>query len=405
VIRKRLKDAAKWLYYAVRTLVLWLVWPLFVRPSAHPSMLMNADAVRRIAVIRLDRLGDLVLTLSLLRALKRRWPSAEVTLVCREAIAPLAQAQPEVDRLMTVRGISGHLGGRAGRLLEQDERLQLQARLRAECFDLVIDPFNGEELETALLAWHSRARYRAGFSTAGRGLFFTHVAVARAERSFLHQQQALAAAIGVELDPEERPRLMVTPAERDAAQARLRREGLDPTRPIIGIHPGGYYPSQRWPLGRFLQLARLLERERQWQVAFFGTRAEERLIAQIGMKVGQRVAVFFGLELREFIALMSECRVMVCNNSGPLHLASALGVPTVSTMGPTDPVRWRPVGQGHLVVRKPVWCSPCGEGQCPLGTHACLMAISVEEMLAAVDDQVADMRRRPASMALVGYAA
>lgn len=403
MIRKWLKDGIKRLYYAVRTPALWLLLPFFARWSTP----IDAEAVCRIAVIRLDRLGDLVLTLSLIRALKRRWPDAELTLVCREAVAPLAQAQPEVDRLMTVKGISGHLGGRAGRLLEQDERLQLQARLRAEQFDLVIDPFYGEELETALLAWHSRARCRAGFSTAGRGLFFTHVAAARSDQSFLHQQQALAAAIGIELDPVERPCLLVTPGERETALDRLRRHGLDPARPVIGIHPGGYYPSQRWPLGRFLQLARQLER--RWQVVFFGTRAEERLIAQVGMDVGQRIAVFFGLELREFIALLSCCRVLACNNSGPLHLASALGVPTVSTMGPTDPIRWRPVGEGHLVVRKPLWCSPCGEGECPLGTHACMTAITVEEMAAAVEEQMAAVRVSggggPASMMVVGDAA
>jgi lipopolysaccharide heptosyltransferase II len=396
VIRKRLKDGARRCYYALRAFGLWLLLPLFARRRSP----FDADEVRRIAVIRLDRVGDLVLTLPLLAALKRRWPSAEVTLLCREAVAPLAQAQPEIDRLMTVRGASG----RAGRLLDADERLSLRARFRAERFDLVIDPFHGEELETALLAWHSCARYRLGFSTAGRRLFFTHAVAARPDQAFLRQQQALASAIGVELDPDERPRLRVTPAERDAAQTRLRDEGLDPTSPIIGIHPGGYYSSQRWPLGRFLELAGRLERERQWQVVFFGTRAEERLIAQIGIEAGQRVAVFFGLDLREFIALMNCCQLIVCNNSGPLHLASALGLSTVSTMGPTDPIRWRPVGQGHLIVRKPLWCSPCGEGFCPLGTHACMTAISVEEMCAAVEAQMAEWARRVAAPEMVGDA-
>jgi lipopolysaccharide heptosyltransferase II len=288
-------------------------------------------------------------------------------------------------------------------VLDRNERLSLHARLRAERFDLFIDPFFGEELETALLAWHSRARYRLGFSTAGRRVFFTHAVAARTDQAFLLQQKALASAIGVELDPDERPHIRVTPAERDTAQIRLREEGLDPTRPIIGIHPGGYYSSQRWPLGRFLELAGRLEREQRWQVAFFGIRTEERLIAQIGMKSGQRSAVFFGLDLREFIALMTCCHLMVCNNSGPLHLASALGLPTVSTMGPTDPIRWRPVGQGHVVVRKPLWCSPCGEGRCPLGTHACMVAISVEEMATAVDEQMAELSRRVASSELVGH--
>jgi lipopolysaccharide heptosyltransferase II len=393
LIRKRLKDGLRTCGLIMRAIGLWLLLPLLIRRS-HP---FDPDTVRRIAVIRLDRLSDLVLTLPLLAALKRRWPSAEITLLCREAVAPLAQPQPEIDRLMTIRGMSGHLGGRAGRLLDRDERLRLRAWLQAEQFDLVIDPSIGDDLETALLAWHSRARYRLGFSTAGRGLLFTHAVEARADESCLRQQQALAAAIGIELDPDARPRLMVTPIERDTALARLRREGLDPSRPIIGIHPGGYDPAQRWPLGRFLQLAGRLEREGGWQVAFFGTRAEERLIAQIGMDAGQRVAVFFGLELREFIALIHCCSMMVCNNSGPLHLATGLGLPTVSTMGPTDPIRWRPVGQGHLVIRKPLWCSPCGEALCPLGTHACMTAISVEEMRAAVDEQMAALHRPGAS--------
>lgn len=394
MIRKRFKDAVRRCYYALRSLGLWLLLPLF----AGRRLTFEADRVNRIAVIRLDRLGDLVLTLPLLTALKRRWPSAEVTLLCREAVAPLAHAQPEIDRLMTVRGASD----RAGKVLDRDERMSLCTRLRAERFDLLIDPFHGEELETALLAWHSRARYRLGFSIAGRRLFFTHTAAARKGQTFGQQQQALASAIGLELDPDDQPCLRVTPAEQEMARTRLRREGLDPTSPIIGIHPGGYYSSQRWPLGRFLKLAGLLERERQWQIAFFGLRAEERLIAQIGMKSGQRSAAFFGLELREFIALMSCCQLMVCNNSGPLHLASALGLPTVSTMGPTDPIRWRPVGQGHVVVRKPLWCSPCGEGRCPLGTHICMMAISVEEMATAVDEQMAELSRRVASSELVG---
>jgi len=394
VIRKRIKDGAKRLYYAARTLGLWLMLPFFARPLPK----FDPASVQRILVIRLDRLGDLILTLPLLTAMKRRWPSAELTLLCREAVAPLAQAQPEIDRLITVRGRSGHLGGRAGELLDRDERLSLYARLRADRFDVVIDPYAGEELETALLAWHSRARHRIGFSKAGRGLFFTRAVAAGANQPFLRQLQLLASLVGLKLDPDEPACLRVTPAERATAESRLRRHGLDPSSPIIGIHPGGFYPSQRWPLGRFLELAGQLERERKRQIAFFGTRAEERLIAQIGMEEGQRVAVFFDLELREFMALMSRCQLFVCNNSGPLHLASALGVPTVSTMGPTDPIRWRPVGQGHVIVRKPLWCSPCGEGLCPLGTHACLAAISVEEMYAAVEEQMAALDRHAAAM-------
>jgi lipopolysaccharide heptosyltransferase II len=378
VLRKRIKDGVKALYYLLRTIALFPIVPLL--PWWRPRL----EPVGKILVIRLDRLGDLVLTLPLIAAVKRQWPSAELTLLCREATAPLAQAQPEIDRVITLPDSATHVGRR---LLGWPLPDALVRRLQEERYDMVIDPFSGEELETAWLAWKCGARVRLGFSSAGRGFLFTHRVAPDRRHSMLKQQQCLLAAIDIEMAMEQ-PRLILTEAERQTAAQRLRQSGLDPTRPIIGIHPGGFYPTQRWPLGRFLELARQLE-EADRQIAFFGTRAEERLIAQIGTEAGERVGVFFGLELREFIALMSWCRLIVCNNSGPLHLATALGLPTVSTMGPTDPVRWWPFGEGHIVVRKPLWCSPCREGQCPLGTHDCLMTISVEEMLTAVNEQMA----------------
>lgn len=382
MITKRIKDALRALYYTTRAAALVGLSPFVSWRSPR----FDPDQIKKILVIRLDRLGDLALTLPLLAALKQRWPSAELTVLCRDAVAPLLQAQPEVDRAIVVRRTKG----RSARLLRRDERAWMLRQLRADQFDLVIDPFSGEELDSAWIAWQTGARHRLGFSLRGRGLFFTRSVAPNPAHSFLEQQQALAAAIGVELRVE-RPRLVVTADERTAAAGRLRDSGLDPARPIIGIHPGGYYPTQRWPLGRFLALAKRLVEEDHHQVVFFGTRAEERLIAHIGMPVGVKMAVCFGLELREFIALLSVCRLMVCNNSGPLHVATALGLPTVSTIGPTDPVRWWPVGDGHQVVRKSLWCSPCQEGECPLGTQECLMTISVEEMLAAVRAQAAGL--------------
>lgn len=378
MLRKRIKDVLKALFFAARAiglpvLLLPLRWPRRFRP----------ETVQRILVIRLDRLGDLALTLPLINALKRRWPSAEVTLLCREATAPLAEGHPTIDHVLTMPG-TGQSAGRRATGWPSAEMVRL---LRAGRFDLAIDPFSGEELGPALLAWESRARYRLGFSTAGRGGLFTRTVAADRRQSFIEQQRSLLAAIDVPLEVSP-PWLTVSVEERRSAAERLRASGLDPGRPIIGIHPGGYYPTQRWPLGRFLELARQLE-QADWQIAFFGTRAEERLIAQIGTGVGAKVGVYFGLELREFIAIMSHCRLFICNNSGPLHLAASLGLPTVSTMGPTNPVRWQPVGNHHRVVSKGLWCSPCQEAHCPLGTHDCLMEISVEEMAKAVRELTA----------------
>ena len=392
MIRKQIKELLKVAYFRLRSIGLCMLRPLLGRWFVP---VLGSRSPEKILVIRLDRLGDMVLTLPLLAAVKRRWPSAQVTLLCRESIAPIVEHHPAIDRVTTVPNSASWFPRSADR---SNFPQSVMAQLEAERFDLVIDPFCGADIESALIAWKTHGTSRVGFAIAGRGNFFTHAVVPTREASFLSQQEMLLSAVGIH-SPIDRPHLIITKTEQQAARQRLRDEGLNPDELIVGIHPGGYYATQRWPLGRFLQLANQLEQEDHRQVAFFGTRAEERLIAQIGTRVGARVAIFFGLELRELLGLMSQCQLFVCNNSGPLHMAAAIGVPTVSTMGPTDPHRWWPVGDGHVVLRKTLWCSPCMEGVCPLGTHECLMAISVEEMLESVRQQLvrgAGSRKQPA---------
>ena len=98
--------------------------------------------------------------------------------------------------------------------------------------------------------------------------------------------------------------------------------------------------------------------------------------------------VFLNFPVRNLLALIQHCRLLVCNNSGPLHLATALGTPTVSLMGPTLPDRWWPRGEGHLVIRKDLPCMPCNEGFCRIKTLDCMNQITVEEVLDAVGKQV-----------------
>ena len=381
MIRKRVKDFAKRLYFVMRTVGLYALFPLL---KWRPAGDIKTARINKILVVRLDRIGDMVLTLPIFSAIKRQWPSASLALLCRDYAEPVVRGNQSIDRIIVMQS---PVKGRVPGMNWWPGLTSLIKELRQEGFDLVIDAYNGRDLDTAYIAWKTHAPYRAGFAIAGRGIFFTHTVPLCMSTPFLSQQQSLLAKLGGH-KPLESPRLMVTERERHDAAERLHNSGLDLSLPIVGIHPGGYYPTQRWPLGRFLALAHALNEEQQLQVAFFGTREEERLIAQIGMPSHSRFAVFFGLELRELISIMSWCRLFVCNHSGPLHIAGALGLRTVSTMGPHEPTMWWPVGKGQLVLRKALWCSPCMEGLCPIGTHECLMAISVDEMLAAIRRQM-----------------
>jgi ADP-heptose:LPS heptosyltransferase len=118
-------------------------------------------------------------------------------------------------------------------------------------------------------------------------------------------------------------------------------------------------------------------------VLIFTDKKEVKLERILGLLDPERVEVLSGLELRQFMAYLSQCQLLICNNTGPLHIASGLGIPTVSTMGPTVPQLWWPLGKNHIVIRKGLACSPCSRGVC--SSHECLESISVAEMEEAVE--------------------
>jgi heptosyltransferase-2 len=120
---------------------------------------------------------------------------------------------------------------------------------------------------------------------------------------------------------------------------------------------------------------------------------EEEIIDQIKTHMTHPSIVFLNQPLGDLLALFQSCHLLICNNSGPLHVATALGTPTVSTMGPTIPERWWPQGEDHLVLRKDLPCMPCNEGRCRLKTLDCMKLITVEDMIEAVETQISKVKK------------
>jgi len=123
---------------------------------------------------------------------------------------------------------------------------------------------------------------------------------------------------------------------------------------MVAIHPGGYYASQRWPAVNFAALAKKIIDELKEEVIFMGGPEDEPLMAEIINELGDRRFKMSFSGIKEMTLLLEDCKLLVCNNSGPMHLAAALGVPTVSTMGPTDPVLWWPRGEKNIIIKKDV---------------------------------------------------
>jgi heptosyltransferase I len=365
---------------AARCLYLHLRWALLIaadrvlrrrpRPSADPS-----SAPRDILFIRIDRIGDMVVSTPALRAIKRAFPGTRLTVLASRSNAPVLRHDPYVDRVI-VWNHSRHRSAPIG-FLRQASRL---ARAR---YDVVIDPMTGHDLPTALIAWLSRAPIRVGYPGYGREVFFNRLCRPGGDRPMTELVLESTRPLGVRPD-DRMPHLRLLPAELDRARGRLTASGLG-SRPVVAVHPGAHYPSQRWPTDYYARMAQQLQQNHACGVMLLGGPDDRALIERIQASAGGGLAAFESPDVRQAAAMIAQADVLVCNNSGPLHLAVALGVPTLSFMGPTDRSRWMPTGAGHVVLRQDrLDCIGCNRGTCTRGDHACMRMTSPDAALASL---------------------
>jgi ADP-heptose:LPS heptosyltransferase len=165
----------------------------------------------------------------------------------------------------------------------------------------------------------------------------------------------------------------------------LRQLGAPSGWPRIAVHPGGHYPAQRWPVERFAVVAVALAAKRGGKVVIIGGPGEDELVRTLYRYGAEHAVIVPAVDVLTLAAVMSRCDLLLGNNSGPLHLAGAIGLPTVSVMGPTDPARFWPMGREQTVLRRAdVACSPCTRGSC--GPHDCLVGIGVSEVIEAAQE-------------------
>ncbi len=325
--------------------------------------------VARILAIRTDRLGDMALTTSALQDLRDHFRSAEITVLAPPGPLELLQGHPAVDR----------------RVVLGDGGLPLDLVGR---FDLAIDFTPDEGLRGALLARRSGAPYRAGFAAAGREAFFNLGGPRAGGRHLLDLNRELVIRLGA-TPRASRTSLFVSPEERGAAQNLL--ASLGAASPRVVVHPGGFYPSQRWSPEQFGDLIALLTGRTGAACVVVHGPGEERLAARVCASTPDALAAG-PQSVRGLMALIASCELFVGNNSGPLHVAGALGIPTVSVMGPTDPARFSPRGPADRIVRHDLPCSPCDRGRC--WHHTCLRSVDPAELLSEAEAVLVSLRRR-----------
>ena len=334
----------------------------------------------KILVISQTRLGDAVLSVPLLTVLHDRFPSAQIHVLANRYIREVYEMCPHTTGIMELESVFGPLDW------AHDIR-----RIRREKFDWVIDLNTDGSLMPAVAAGYSAAPCRIGYGQDGRRIFFdAALPFPKEGRHMVDLILGTLVPLGLSRDRPGFDLVIPKAEERDTA-AMLERIGVKRGRPVVGIHPGGVHPTQRWPAENFADLSDLILRSGEAQVLLLGGPKDQILLSEIVNRM-QGAPIQFPpvTRIKGLAALLNNLNLLVCNNSGPLHLASALSIPTISFMGPTLAEQWRPVGEGNTVLRRDdLDCIGCNMGICPVKTHACMYGISPTEVFETIRNRLA----------------
>lgn len=342
-----------------------------------------AGEPRRILVRATNWVGDAVMSLPALLALRRRFPQAVIAVAARPWVLDLYRLEPAVDELIPYDAPKGFAG-----LTAQWRFARGLSQRRFDCAVLFPNAF-----EAAWIAWAARIPRRIGYARDGRGFLLTQsVPVPKpgeipAHERFYYLELLRRAGLIEEMPEADSIRLGRAEAARAAGLRRFRELGV--AAPVVGVSPGAAFGgAKRWLPERFAEAAASIAAHLGASVAVFGAPAEAELceaVVRNAHERGARARNFGGAtDLAGFIELASACDIFLTNDSGAMHIASALNVPTVAVFGATNPAATGPVGPASRVVREPVECAPCLLRECPID-HRCMTGVTagrvVEEAL------------------------
>ncbi|MBI3267511.1 MAG: lipopolysaccharide heptosyltransferase II [Planctomycetes bacterium] len=331
--------------------------------------------VERILVKGANWLGDAVMSLPVLAALRRLHPAARITVLTKPSLAELYALAPGADETLSQ-------GAGLNPLRAPAAWWRVVQELRVRRFQLaVVLPGS---FVAALAAWAGGAGRRIGYAQEGRSFLLTEALPKPPEPAKRHRVEFylnLLAPLGP-VPPPTAPRLEAPSDARAELERRLREVGIAAGATCVALNPGATYGSaKQWLPERFVEVGRALSADGA-RVLVLGGPEEAALGARVAAEIPGGTNFAGRTSLPLLAAALARTAVLVTNDTGPMHVAQAVGTPVVAIFGPTDPVTTPPFGDRHTIVRRPVECSPCLLRTCPID-HRCMTRIEAGEVLEA----------------------
>ncbi len=342
------------------------------------------EEAKSILCVRLDSMGDVLMTTPALRALKTSRPGRRITLLTSPSGAEVATLVPEIDRVLVYS--APWMKATAPRADSRAEYAMAQ-RLRAEHFDAaaIFTVFSQNPLPAALLCYLADIPRRLAHCRENPYQLLTNWVMdpepGEQIRHEVRRQLDLVASVGSTIN-DERLSLRVPEAARRQMRAKIAELDIDLDRPWVLIHPGASAPSRRYAPEQFARVGRLLH-QAGLPVVFSGGSMERDLVGNIRAAMGAPSHSFVGrFDLGQLAALVQLAPVLVANNSGPAHIAAAVGTPVVDLYALTNP-QHQPWQVAQRVLSHDVPCKYCYKSICPLGHHNCLRLVTPEQVMEA----------------------
>ncbi len=335
---------------------------------------LDKSNINTILIRATNWVGDAVMTLPALEAVYENFPSARITVIVRPWVAPLFENHPAVSEVLVFQKHDSFIKDFA-------EIRGLIESIKEKQFDLAILFQNA--FEAAIIAYLGGVKYRVGFDSDGRGLLLTHAIKRTGEIFKIHQVEyylSILKAVGLKAESRT-PVIHIAKDNLLKAASLLKLKGITENDFLLGFAPGAIFGNaKRWPPERFAEIGDIAAERWGAKTIIMGSKKEKYVGSIVTGLMNHSPVDFCGTtSLEEAIALISRCNFFLSNDSGLMHVAAALGVPTLAIFGSTDHIATGPRGPKTGIVKHDIYCAPCLKQECPTD-FKCMLSITPEEV-------------------------
>lgn len=337
--------------------------------------------IEKILIIRLSSLGDIVLTTPVVKSLKQKFPQSKIFFLTKSQYQDLLKNDPNIFSLIKFDLVEKHKG--------ISGFFKLVKQLKAFKFDLVVDLH--ANLRSFFICHSLRTKIKVRYNKRWLARFLlVHFKFLKA-RPIPTIDSYLEALKKIDVNSfEKKPQISLDQEGESFSEDFLIEKRIKKDDIVVGIHPGARWSTKRWDEEKFAKVAQILSQKPELKIILFGDKKDQEIIERISLLAkDQKLFRAVNLPLYKFMSLVKRCNCFVTNDSGPMHIASALGVPVVAIFGPTHPkLGFSPIGSENMVLTANIKCSPCslhGEKRCHEKSRYCMDFIEPEMVTDAVE--------------------